>query len=448
MEPRQVLKARLRAVDSKHLAIARGMLWVAFFVFVGKIAGAAKEMAIAWRYGVSPEVDAYLFVFNLVNWPVSVWFGVLSVVLVPLAADIRYRSPRELPRFRAELFGFAVVTGVALAILVWLGLPWILRTGLAGLSGEGLNAALQMVPILAWLAPLGVLIGLFSTWLLAAGRHVNTLLEGVPALTLLLVLLAVPGTGTEPLVIGTLAGFTLHLASLTGLLGRSGEIEVPRVGFASTAWVPFWRGFGVLLIGQSLMSFTGIIDQFFATRLGEGALATLGYANRILALILGLGATAISRATLPVFSKSNAEGDGNLQRTARHWVRIMFFLGIGALFLGWWLAPWGVKILFERGAFTAQDTHAVAEVFRYGLVQLPFYFAALVYVSLLTSNRCYFSIAIVAGLNLVTKIIFNSAFIPIMGVQGLVFSTALMYAISTIALWRLTLRLRGTDRLE
>jgi hypothetical protein len=46
----------------------------------GKLAGAAKEMAIAWRYGVSDTVDAYVFVFNLATWPVSLWFGVLTVV--------------------------------------------------------------------------------------------------------------------------------------------------------------------------------------------------------------------------------------------------------------------------------------------------------------------------------------------------------------------------------
>ncbi|CBL44180.1 hypothetical protein HDN1F_05970 [gamma proteobacterium HdN1] len=38
---------------SQHRQIAVGFLWVSLFVFVGKLAGAAKEMVIAWRYGVS-----------------------------------------------------------------------------------------------------------------------------------------------------------------------------------------------------------------------------------------------------------------------------------------------------------------------------------------------------------------------------------------------------------
>ena len=59
--------------------IATGFLWVAFFLLVSKLAGAAKEMAVAWRYGVSETVDAYVFVFNLVTWPVTLWFGDIPV---------------------------------------------------------------------------------------------------------------------------------------------------------------------------------------------------------------------------------------------------------------------------------------------------------------------------------------------------------------------------------
>ena len=73
---------RLAKFHPDHQAIARGMVLVVLFVFFGKLAGAAKEVAIAWRYGVSEEVDAYLLVLNLVSWPVGVWFSVLTVVLV------------------------------------------------------------------------------------------------------------------------------------------------------------------------------------------------------------------------------------------------------------------------------------------------------------------------------------------------------------------------------
>lgn len=439
------LRARLRAADANHVAIARGLFWVALFVFISKLAGGVKEMGIAWRYGVSQEVDVYLFIFNLVNWPVSVWFSVLAAVLVPVAADIRHRSPGELPRFRAELLGFALLAGSALAILAWLGLPVLLCSGLAGLSGVGQSVALQMVPVLVWLIPLGIMVGLFSSWMLAAGRHVNTLLEGVPALTLWLVLLAVPRGGIAPLVWGTLMGFVLHLASLAILLARSGEIEAPRLGFTSPKWPSFWSGYGVMLAAQALMSLSGIIDQFFAAHLGPGAVSVLGYANRILALILGLGATAVGRATLPVFSKANAKGHGELYRTARHWAWLLFFLGLAMVPLSWWLAPWGVRILFERGAFTAQDTQVVAEVLQYGLLQVPFYFSRMVLFSLSWSINAYRANVLVAFLAMLVKWSGNAFLVPVFGVKGIMMATGLMYLASLAFLGLYVARMQSIE---
>src|SRR5690349_23667919 len=93
--------------------IVTGFLWVALFVFIGKLAGAAKEMAIAWRYGISDTVDAYSFVFNLVTWPIPVWFGLLSAVLVPLVSRMRYETPEQLRRFRGELLMVTALLGMA-----------------------------------------------------------------------------------------------------------------------------------------------------------------------------------------------------------------------------------------------------------------------------------------------------------------------------------------------
>ena len=41
-------------------------------------------------------------------------------------------------------------------------------------------------------AALGVVISVLSAWMLAAGRHSNTLLEGVPALAILVAVIAFP----------------------------------------------------------------------------------------------------------------------------------------------------------------------------------------------------------------------------------------------------------------
>lgn len=402
-------------------------MWVSLFVFIGKLAGAAKEMAIAWRYGVSETVDAYVFVFNLVSWPVSVWFSVLTVVLVPLVARVRHDSPAELCRFRSELLGLTLVVGLVLAMLAWLGLPWLLNSGGIGLSDNALAETLRLAGGLAILAPLGVVISALSAWMLTCGRHRNTLLEGIPALVILLALLLPSDWLPEPLLWGTVAGFALHLTALGIALQRQGELQAPQFKFASPAWRGFWSGIGIMTAGQVLMSFTSVIDQFFAAGLGPGALSTLSYANRILALLLSMGAMAISRATLPIFSEVNARSGAGVHLLALRWARWMFVAGVIVAAIGWITAPWIVGLLFERGTFTTSDTGRVAAVLRYALIQVPFYAFALTLVNLIASQKKY-GILLASGLvGLVVKISTAAILIPVMKLEGLVLSAALVY---------------------
>ena len=440
------IRQRISNAHPDHHAIVRGMVRVALFVFLGKLVGAAKEMVIAYRYGISDQLDAYLFTFNLISWPVSVWFSVLTMVLVPLAARIRQNASAELPRFRAELFAFTLVLGCDLTLIFWFGLPMLLRSSWLGLSISTVSIANDIIPDMVALVPLGLLASLFSAWMMSTGRHANTLLESVPALAILVALLILPTDGVEPLIWGTLAGFICHVASLAIPLAWRDEIEAPRFTSHSPQWIVFWQGFGIMLVGQTLTSFIGIVDQFFAARLDTGAIATISYANRILALILGLGATAISRATLPVFSRIKSQQGKQLQRIAMFWVRLMFVFGVVTLIISWWLAPWVVKLLFERGAFTTRNTEAVAEVFRYGLTQIPFFFPALALVALLASQGKHNLIAISGITNLFVKTGASYVLVPIMGINGIMIATGIMVMIGFVQLyWFATMKLKQSE---
>ncbi|RXZ43458.1 murein biosynthesis integral membrane protein MurJ [Crenobacter cavernae] len=425
---------RVRNVHPDHRRIVHGMVWVASFLLLSKLVGALKEMAIAWRYGISSTVDAYLFVFNLVSWPVSVWMSVLSVVLIPIVARIRHESPSDLPQFRAQLLGVALLVGLVLLAFSSWGLPALLSSGWLGLPDNTVRLALAMTPILVWLTGLGVLVSLYSTWTMSAGRHANTLLEGMPALAILLGVLLTGGI--EPLLWGTVTGTLVQLACLVGPFAGRKEMERPDFRLSSPWWSPFRQGFSVMMVGQLLMSLTGIIDQFFAAHLGEGAISTLGYANRILSLLLGLGATAISRATLPIFSQAHARGDMQVRAIALRWAKGMFGLGICGLLIGWLLAPAIVALLFQRGVFTEADTQRVSEIFRISLFILPFYFSGLVLVSFLASHGKQKQIAMVATVNLLVKIAACFALVPYLGLAGLIVATAVMQAVSAWLCYR------------
>lgn len=405
---------------------------VSLFALIGKLAGAAKEMVIAWRYGVSDTVDAYVFVFNLVTWPVAVWFSVLTVVLVPLIAEIRHNDPHELPRFRGELLGLTLIVGLLTGFLAVLGIPTVLKLVGTGLPPSAITEALRMAGGLALLAPLGAVIGLFSAWMLACGRHQNTLLEAIPAVVLLIALLLPPNWLAEPLLWGTVFGFLLHVIFLSVLLKRRDELQAPKFTFSSPAWMNFWGGIGIIAIGQVLMSLTTIIDQFFTAGIGPGALATLSYANRILALVLGIGAMAISRAILPILSKENVQNGTKVNSLATRWAILMFVGGLLTVALGWMAAPTIVKLLFERGAFNSFNTEEVSNILRYALIQIPFYAFSLTLANLMASKKRYKVLLISGVIGVIVKLIVTSILIRVMSLEGIALSMAFVYLANSI----------------
>lgn len=423
---------RFKTADPQHAAIFKGMLTVAVFTLLGKLISAGKEMAVAFRYGLSAEVDAYQFLYSLVSWPLGIWCSVLTAVLVPLAGRMRNADKGTIPHFRSELLGLGLSSSAVLALLAWPTVHVVLASGRSGLPENTALLAEAALPGVVLLLPFGMLVSLQSAWMLSAGRHINTLLDSVPTLFIAAAILIFPGGRIEPLVWGTVVGFVFHLLTLLVPMARRNEFEPPAFTLASPLWRWFWQGFGIMLGGQALLSFTVIVDQFYAVSMGTGSVATLGYANRVLSLILGLAAIAVSRATLPIFSMAATERVAKIHDVAVYWARLMFVAGFAVMLVSYMAAPWVIKLLFERGKFSADDTAIVVEVFRFGLPQLPFYFSCMVLVSYALSQHRYKLIFYSGVIGCVAKIAGNLLLVPPLGINGIALGTIFVYGFNTV----------------
>ncbi|MGB6155787.1 MAG: lipid II flippase MurJ [Castellaniella sp.] len=446
------LMRRLAALHADHRRIALGAARVAFFLLMGKAVGAFKEMAVAYRYGISDVVDAYQFTLTLANWLPVTLVGAFSVVLIPALVRSRRGSTHQHGRFLGELQAWALALGLLLALVLVLAWPWVLE-----IAGQGLSANVQGMSQLLILgfAPAAlftITTGLSAARLRAHERHINTLLDSLPALMILLWVLAAPaGAGVMPLLWGTLLGYALQAFFQRLLAQRADAVSTPlHLSQQAPQWSTLAAAAGIMLIGQLAMSFVGPIDQYTAAQLGQNANATLGYAARLLSLMIGLGAASVGRAALPVLADIQGRGDAAHARAmALKWSAVMLVIGAVVVVLGWWLAPWLVSVLFERGAFGAQDTQAVAHVLRWGLLQLPFFFGVLILVQLLASQNRYRWMAAIAVLNFLLKAFLNTVLAPRMGVAGIMLATSAMYALSYTAYLVLALRaapVAGTPR--
>lgn len=435
------LKRRLSALHADHQRIALGAARVAFFLLLGKAVGAFKEMAVAYRYGISDVVDAYQFTLTMANWLPVTLVGACSVVLIP--ALVRSRRKATHGRFLGELQAWALMLGVLVAGCLLLAWPWVLQVAGQGLSDNVQGMSRLLILGFAPAAWFTIWTGLSAARLRAHERHINTLLDSVPALVILIwVLAAPPDAGVMPLLWGTVLGYALQSWWQRHLAQRADGVPTRlRLSRRAPQWSSLAAAAGIMLVGQLAMSFVGPIDQYTAAELGNNANATLGYAARLLSLLIGLGAASVGRAALPVLADIQGRGDpGRARSMALKWSCVMLGVGAVVVLLGWWLAPWGVSLLFERGAFTAQDTEAVAHVLRWGLLQLPFFFGVLILVQLLASQNRYSWMAAIAVVNFLVKAVLNTVLAPQMGVAGIMLATSIMYALSYTAYLLLALR--------
>lgn len=423
-------------ISSEHRQIAQSAALVAAFVLLAKIVAAGKEVAVAWKYGVGDIVDGYQIANAIMLWAPNTLGGTLMIVLIPvfLLSKPGYSTREE---FGAELQGWAFLIGVLFAGSAYVLLPTLIEqfwstnsnpvrlSYIHEFSGSFFLPAIVTLPIF-----------IYSALLMSAKQQWNTLLEGAPALSILICILIFQGDKGDinPLYWGTLTGYIVQALSLYLLL-RAIRCEPAsiRISLRSGQWKDVRDLMGFLFLSQFFLSWATPIDMAAAVKLGEGAVAQLSYAERLLSLIIGIGSIAISRAVLPVFSEmAAAERWSDLLDASLKWGTIMFFVGLAICAIAWPLSELAVGLLYQRGAFTESDTKAVAEVFSYGLTRVPFHFAGVVFFQLLASQRNFLPAALITLACVAIKYPLNNFLSASLGSGGINLATGVMYSATAL----------------
>ncbi|BAO91523.1 murein biosynthesis integral membrane protein MurJ [Caballeronia cordobensis] len=422
---RDRVRNRLGGVHQDHKRIARSALVLLVFVFAGKLIGASKEMAIAYRYGISGAVDAYQLALTLVTWLPSTITNELSVLLVTALVALR-KDKAQQDRFLGELEGAGLAIGIVVSLLLYFFWPHMVGFFSGSLSDSTREMCRQMV---IGMTPAGVLaftICISSARLQASEKHINTLLECVPAIALLaFVLSAREHASIMPLVLGTTIGIAIQAAWLRILARKADAAPArPRLSLSAPQWPRMMRSLAMLLIGSVVANLWLPVDQYFMAQLGDGAIATLGYANRLLSLLVSMGAIAISRATLPILSEILHRGDhARARSTALKWSFVMLAVGTVGAGIAYALAPYAIALLFQKGAFTSEDTIAVTRLFRFGLSQIPFSFGMCVLIQLFAGEARYKAITVISVIGFAAKLAANAVLVRFLGPLGVPLGT-------------------------
>ncbi len=419
-----------QAADRRIFATAGAIVVLTLVVKAGT---AVRELLIAWYFGTSDPIDAYLIAYAVPYFFITLLGASVAPVLVPAYVGLRVRNQR---RGAETLVGDTLLVSTLLLVLVTVvlaaGAPLYLQLIARGFSTEKLSLAERLAAVLAPSVLMSVLVSVAGGILNAHNRFVAPALSPLISTTVIVGALYVStaSSGVFALAFGLLAGTTVELVLLLTLMRREVAPHISHT-LPNPQLVDLGARFLPTLIGALLMASTLLVDQAMTSTLPAGSVAALNYANRLVTAPLGLTAAALGTVVLPHFSElASTERWTELSTTiGRHLSKALLVtvpLGLGLILLARPLT----ELLLHRGAFSGEDVATVASCLTALAIQIPFYTGVIVLMRLALALKLNVAIAVISSANLALDVALNAWLASFMGVTGIALSTSIVYACS------------------
>ncbi|MDV2991084.1 MAG: lipid II flippase MurJ [Chroococcidiopsis sp. SAG 2025] len=407
-----------------------------FTVFV-KTTSTVKELVVAWRFGTGDDQDAFLIALMLPELSINVLVVSFTAALIPTYVRVREQEGKKAAQ---QLFSGAVVLGlgvlgIATVLLVAtapLYLPWIAL----GFNSQKLDLTFRL---LCTIAPFVLLSGTIQTWsaILNAGERfaLAAVSPLVTPTTCILLLVSFKSWGIFALAAGLICGAIIEIVILGIALRRQGISLLPRWYKFDDRLRQVVSQYIPMVAGALLLCSASSVDQAMAAMLAPGSVAALNYGNRIIASVMSLIATALSAAVITYASQMVACQDWvGISHTLKYYIRLIFFTTVPLAGLLIIFSEPLVQILFQRGAFTDENTHLVAQIQNLAALQIPFYLGNLLLFRFISSMQLNHVIMWCCGLSLLVNISANYIFAIWLGVKGIALSTSCVYVFSFLFL--------------
>jgi putative peptidoglycan lipid II flippase len=410
-----------------------------------KLAAAGKELVIAYRFGTTDALDAFIMAFLLPQFAIELIGGSLNGAFIPTYIHVlQHEGQAAAQRLFSTVMASSLVLVIVAAVMLTALVTYLLPVLASGFGPEKLALTRRLY---FFLLPTLLCCGFAAIWsaiLNAAERF--ALAAVIPIITPLLTMLLLLGLGTQGgiviLAIGTVLGLALEAGLLGWRLRRNGVSILPWWYGATPAVKQVFRQYSPAVMASFLMGSTAIISQSMAATLGPGSVSALAYGSKATTLVLGIGSVAISTAVLPHFSRMVALGDAaGLRHTLKTYARLILLVTLPlAAVLIYYSEPL-VRLVLQRGAFTQADTDVVSRVQVLYLLQIPLIAVSILFVRVISSLKASHLLLWGTVGNLILIVLFTYLFLQRFQVVGVALAISLMHLISAAYLMYAGLRL-------
>jgi len=365
----------------KPIRLMAGFFTVGIWTLLSRVMGFVRDIMIAAYLGTGPVAEAFLVAFSLPNLFRRFFAeGAFNMAFVPMFSK-KVEGDDDAHRFAQDAFvglGGILTVFTVFGVIFMPALVTLMASGFIGTERFDLAVYYGRIafPYILFISLTALLSGVLNaTGRFTAAAAAPILLNVIFVLALIITALTCACTGPEgQTVIGQSLAYAVPLAGIAQLAVvwfaakranyalRIGMPKItPELKKLALIAAPAALAGGVvqinLLVGRQVASFF------------EGAVAWLNYADRLYQLPLGVVGIAIGVVLLPDLSRRLRAGDEAGGRDAFNRAsEISLALTIPASVALMVIPLPLVSVLFERGAFTSDDTAATAlAVAIYGL---------------------------------------------------------------------------------
>lgn len=365
-------------MEENQREVARAAVLVMAAFAASRILGLVRQGVFSAFFGTGSEMDAYVAAVRI---PDAIFLivagGALGSAFIPLFTGRLAKAQAGAAwRLASAIISILLVVLIPISLLSMLLAPWLVRTFVAPALAPAVQARTVALMRVMLVAP--TIFGVSGIVMGALNAHQHFLLPALAPLVYNLGLIAggvwggLTPIGVMGPALGMVAGAVGHLlVQVPGLMRYHARYR-PTLGRGDPGVAEVGRLIAPRALGMAAAQINLIVINNLASRLGPGAISSLEFAWRVMLLPQGIFAQAVGTAAFPTFSKMAALGQlDELRATLTNALRLLITLtipaSVGMVLLGEPL----IALMFQRGAFDALSTRAVAwalSFFALGLV--------------------------------------------------------------------------------
>ena len=414
-------------------------------ILTSRILGFIRDLLTASILGANIYSDIFFVAFKLPNLFRRIFAeGAFTQAFIPAYAKSNHKIRFSSVVF-LQLFGFLII----LSLLVTLFSSLVAKAIAIGFDQETIDLAAPLFAINFYYLPM-IFVVTFMAALLQYKHHFATTAYSTALLNLAMISALLISQNMEKyeitfylsygVLVGGLLQILVHLYAIKKLnLCKIFHFKKHKKKEENK----FYKNFMSATVGSSTTHLSAFIDTWLASFLMTGSISYLYYGNRVFQLPLALFAIATSVALFPMIARSIKNKDENkaLALMKKSSLILLGLLSIST-FIGIFFNEFIISLLFERGAFTSNDTTNTALILSMYLIGLLPFGIGKIFSLWLYAKEQQFLAAKISVYSLGWNIVFSLLLIQPFGAAGLAFASTL----SGFILFFLTIKAFGFQK--